>query len=207
MTTSNNQPRPNHGELVSAAKNGNLELVKFLLDRGADIEEKDGSEDTPLNEAARKGHIEIVRLLINRGARLVSPNNNGKTALKWAEGNSATEIFQLLSEQLQLAEEKAKHPTKEWILMAEDAVAHVSTYPKMFRKITEIFNFESRERLIIAENLKTSAESVTPPTGFDDLPLLRIEKALEQFTDLGGVADRDYVLRGSTRLEKNKFRS
>jgi ankyrin repeat protein len=194
-------PYPKAGDLVAAASNGNLYLVGSLLDQGAPMEERDGSGDTPLNEAARKGHIEIVRLLIERGAKLSTPNNSGKTALAYAEERGYREIMQLLRD----AAEAAKKPSKEWVLMAEDTLAYVRTYPKLLRKITEIFNFESRERLIISENMRTRAESVTPPTSFDELPQARVEQALEQFTHLGGVVtDKDFILRGATRLDKNK---
>jgi hypothetical protein len=187
-------------ELVSAAANGNLTLLKSLLDQGGNIEERDNSGDTPLNEAARNGQIEAVRLLIDRGANLSTQNNSGGTPLMAATRYGYKEVIQLLQE----AVEKAKQPSKEWVLMAEDTVAYVRTYPKMLRKITEIFNFESRERLMVSENMKTRAESITPPASFDDLPQARIEQVLEQFTHLGGVVDKDFVLRGITKLDKGK---
>ncbi|MCE9507910.1 MAG: ankyrin repeat domain-containing protein [Alphaproteobacteria bacterium] len=185
-------------ELVSAAANGNLILLKSLLDQGGNIEERDNSGDTPLNEAARRGHLEVVHFLIGRGADLSTQNKSGSTPLMAAARNGYKEVIQLLQE----AAEKAKQPRKEWVLMAEDAVAYVRTYPKMLRKITEIFNFESRERLMISENMRTRAESIASPTGFDDLPQARIEQALAQFTQLGGVVDKDFVLRGTIHLKK-----
>jgi hypothetical protein len=192
--------KPSHGELVSAASNGNLPLVESLLERGSDIEEKDGSGDTPLNEAVRMSKIEVVRFLIEQGADLSTKNKSDTTPLMVATRNGNQGLIQLLQE----AEENRKQPSKEWVVMSEDVLAYVRTYPKMRRKITEIFNFESRERMIISENTRSKAEAVTPSASFDDLPQARIEKALEQFTALGGVVDRDFVLRGVTRLEKKK---
>jgi len=186
--------------LVSAASSGNLALVESELDQGANIEVKDSSGDTALNEAARLGRLEVVRLLINRGAKLHSPNNGGGTALTYAQKNGYPEIVQLLQE----AAEKAKQPSKEWVLMAEDVVSYVRTYPKQLRKITEVFNFESRERMIISENIMTKAESIAAPASFDELPQARLEQAFEQLTQLGGAADKDFVLRGTTRLDKSK---
>jgi ankyrin repeat protein len=53
--------------LVYAAKNGRVEAMAFLLDRGArpDAEPYNG---TPLHWAAANGHEEAVRLLLNAGA-------------------------------------------------------------------------------------------------------------------------------------------
>jgi len=45
-----------------AINNGNLEIVRLLLDNGAKIQEK------TLDIAAKKGNVEIVRLLLERGA-------------------------------------------------------------------------------------------------------------------------------------------
>jgi ankyrin repeat protein len=199
---------PRKGELLSASVNASLQRVSFLLDCGADIEEKDNSGDTPLNEAARKGRLEIVRLLVERGALLHSPNNSSKTAASWARENNHGDVARFLeteaAELQRLVKLKAEQPSQEWVLMDKEALAHVSTYPKMYRKITEIFNFESRERVIISENMLTRAEAMTPATSFDDLPQTRLEKVLDQFTSLGGSADRAYVLRGITMLDKPK---
>jgi len=57
--------------LVTAAANGNPEIVKTLLDAGADpnIRTKDGK--TPLAMAVEKGKPEIAEMLRRRGGRAV----------------------------------------------------------------------------------------------------------------------------------------
>ena len=57
-------------ELALAAKKGDLQAVRKLLDRGVDIEaagEEMGS--TALNAACFWGHLDIVRLLLARGGK------------------------------------------------------------------------------------------------------------------------------------------
>ncbi|MCF7853260.1 MAG: ankyrin repeat domain-containing protein [Candidatus Pacebacteria bacterium] len=49
--------------LMWAAAEGNLEVVKILLESGADKERKDADKDTAYSFAVRKGHSEVVRLL------------------------------------------------------------------------------------------------------------------------------------------------
>jgi ankyrin repeat domain-containing protein 17 len=54
--------------LMEAAKCGFVEMVQFLLDRGADIEGIDDLGATALMRAAAGGHAEVVVLLLDRGA-------------------------------------------------------------------------------------------------------------------------------------------
>jgi len=54
--------------LMEAAEGGSVEVVKFLMEKGADPNEKGTHGGTPLHEAARKGHIEVVKLLLDAGA-------------------------------------------------------------------------------------------------------------------------------------------
>lgn len=54
--------------LNSAAKNGQLKVVKFLLDNKANIEARDGVDQTPLLNAAQGEKRDIVELLVGRGA-------------------------------------------------------------------------------------------------------------------------------------------
>ena len=54
--------------LMSAARSGDINTVKNLLDKGADVNEKDRFGYTPLKSAAYAGHTETVKLLIDKGA-------------------------------------------------------------------------------------------------------------------------------------------
>ncbi len=54
-----------------AAKHGNLEICKHLVEEGIDINTKGGTFDaSALNLAAGAGHLEIVKYLIDSGAVL-----------------------------------------------------------------------------------------------------------------------------------------
>jgi len=51
-----------------AAASGSAEIVRVLLDRGADPSAFDFSDTTPCGHAGKKGHREVVRLLLDVGA-------------------------------------------------------------------------------------------------------------------------------------------
>lgn len=54
--------------LKNAAAEGDLETVKTLLEKGADVNAKDRNNETALVEAASQGRLEIVKLLLAKGA-------------------------------------------------------------------------------------------------------------------------------------------
>ena len=54
--------------LHEAAAAGDIEKVKSLISKGADVNEKDPGGKTPLHCASEKGHTEVARLLLAQGA-------------------------------------------------------------------------------------------------------------------------------------------
>ena len=57
-------------ELIDAADAGNLDAVKDLLARGADVNAKKSNGTTPLYAAAQGGHEAVCHLLVEKGADL-----------------------------------------------------------------------------------------------------------------------------------------
>jgi ankyrin repeat protein len=65
-----------------AALDGNEPTVRLLLEKGAELEAKDGEYgQTPLSWAVENGHESIVKMLIERGADVESTECNGLTPL------------------------------------------------------------------------------------------------------------------------------
>jgi ankyrin repeat protein len=62
--------------LHTAAIYGHLEIVKQLIEFGADVNRMSEELQTPLSEACVNGHSDIVRLLICKGAKVDPSNSN-----------------------------------------------------------------------------------------------------------------------------------
>lgn len=67
-----------------AADVGQVECIKLLLERGADIEAVDVDGDTPLHWAAFRGHTDAIEYLLTGGARIDAVNFEQSTPLLYA---------------------------------------------------------------------------------------------------------------------------
>jgi hypothetical protein len=64
--------------------------VRLLLDAGADVNARDGSDTTALHGAAGSGWNEVVSLLAARGADLRAKDGRGRTAVDLTKGEAGT---------------------------------------------------------------------------------------------------------------------
>ena len=94
-------------ELINASKNGDLEVVKFLIHpppegAGVNINAKDENGCTPLMTASVNGHIEIVKFLLNSRiegvecADIDARDEDEETALMYATSFVRLGIIKLL---------------------------------------------------------------------------------------------------------------
>lgn len=90
-------PPAQAGALHDAAKAGEPEQVKALLDQGADPKAQDKKGETPLNWAALAGHRKVAELLIERGAAFDGRNKGGFTALHAAAIRGHLALVDLLA--------------------------------------------------------------------------------------------------------------
>lgn len=83
------------------ASDGNIEMMTYLLENGADIEKREAEEDgrTPLYEATQEGRIEAVKVLHGRGANLEAPGGVFKRSpIHVAASSGDNEMFRTLVE-------------------------------------------------------------------------------------------------------------
>lgn len=85
--------------LYYAASFGLTEVVRYLLDAGADIEVHGGRGGaTPLNIASYRGHYDVAKLLLERGASPSAIDNYVEwSAIDWARYNGHVKVYRLLT--------------------------------------------------------------------------------------------------------------
>ncbi|TYA84116.1 ankyrin repeat domain-containing protein [Seonamhaeicola marinus] len=90
---------------VSIAK-GDLDTVKKLIERGADVNERSNGM-TPAMYAAKFNRVDILKLLIDEGANLkLRCTSKNYTAVKYAELHGAKDAAQLIKETLKKKKKK-----------------------------------------------------------------------------------------------------
>jgi ankyrin repeat protein len=81
--------------LILASQQGKLDVVEFLFDRGAKVDDVMTDGKTALLMACKNGHTEIVRILMKKGADQ-SLKSKGKSPRYIANSNGHTEIVKIL---------------------------------------------------------------------------------------------------------------
>ena len=56
--------------IIVASRHGRLELIKFLIQQGVDIEQRNKDLKRSLHEAAAGGHLDCVKFLISQNAEI-----------------------------------------------------------------------------------------------------------------------------------------
>lgn len=87
--------------LLKAAAQGvtDRDIVRFLIERGADTEQRNAAGDTPLLIAIRQGNHRLATHLVNMGADVNTQSSDGHSALELARDAGATELVSLLRRQ------------------------------------------------------------------------------------------------------------
>src|SRR5262245_54521764 len=74
-----------------------VEVVKMILDAGADLNAVNEQENTAVHLAAQRGSDKVVQYLVGRGARLDLKNKQGKTPAEVAPRRTAELIAKLMN--------------------------------------------------------------------------------------------------------------
>jgi ankyrin repeat protein len=78
--------------LTGAVASGHAEIVKWLLENGAEPNYRYANGYTPLLTAAANGHLEILKALLAHGADLNAKTDDGKNAISFAAERKHPEV-------------------------------------------------------------------------------------------------------------------
>ena len=113
-----------------AAKYGYQLIVKFFLDRNANVEARDKLLKTSLHYACEGGHALVVKELMERGADVFDRDNCGRTAMHYAVYSGQTDIVTRLTKQstdiIHLKDHAGRTPLHHAVFMEANQVRLIS---------------------------------------------------------------------------------
>ena len=84
--------------LHSASFGGHLQVVRYLLQHGVNVNVRDSENDTPLLLASFKGHLDVVQCLLKHGADMNLLDFEHAAPLTWAAHFGHVNVVRLLLE-------------------------------------------------------------------------------------------------------------
>jgi ankyrin repeat protein len=99
--------------LFYAARDGQAECIKRMIELDANVNQKDKVNNTALFYGAREGRTEVCRILLENGAEVNVVDHKKQTALYFAKKNGHSETIDLLID-------KGAYNTKDGKLKTSD---------------------------------------------------------------------------------------
>jgi ankyrin repeat protein len=82
--------------LHKAAAQGHMDVVNYLISKGADIDARNNANQNPLLHAAYYGKTEVVKFLLDKGADFKTPDIYGRTILHYPVREGYEDVVEIL---------------------------------------------------------------------------------------------------------------
>lgn len=166
-------PPARNSPVFYAAHGGHVELLRWLLDKGGQVDGTNGKNSTPLMAAAEQGRLEAVKILLLAGADPVRKNNDGMTARAYAVN-------------------REKKSVVAWLDRNPDEISFSRKVAD--RTLQEIFNFAHKERVtFIRKGLDGAVEAVTRHSFNEISDKSTLRRAFAEYKKYGGKQSEEEV--------------
>jgi len=94
----------------------NIELIKFALEQGADVNEASKRGYTPLHLAISENSLDVVQFLVSQGADIHAKGDQGRTPLHSAVWRSSLDMANFLFRKVRIFMLKIPTAKRHWIV-------------------------------------------------------------------------------------------
>lgn len=147
--------------LIIASINGDVNIAKILIEKGAEIDLKNDKGNTPLILAAYNNHLGMVKYLIQKKADVKSTNSFGLNALMYASQNGYINVVKYLIKNKKVVEDinhQSKKGTTALILAAMKGNAEIM---QLLIKAGADVNIANKNGKTALSTIKTLAKNLT----------------------------------------------
>ena len=155
-----------------------MEIVKALIEHGADVNVRGLDGDTPLHDAAVNGHEEITIVLIQSGGNPESENDKKETPIEVAEAEGTR---RLLLEGIPIYKDFERRRKKERDRMREERDREREKNRKLFEETLDPIDDDEQQQQQHKPSIssKSSSNKRVGSSDFDsedDLPISQLKK-------------------------------
>jgi len=111
----NAQGQMNRTALHLACLYGKMEIVMYLVEKGANKELPASSGEVPLHLASLNGHFNVVEFLLSEGANWKATNNSGKKPSDYARKRNMKKLFEDAEEGIFNSEENSNNENEKQV--------------------------------------------------------------------------------------------
>ena len=86
--------------IIAAVDHGNVEIVRLLLAKKADVNFRDGFNTTAIVYAASNGELEMVKLLVEAGANVNDNDGKGNSVLSAAKASQEAALISFVESKI-----------------------------------------------------------------------------------------------------------
>jgi len=117
-TLLNSKGRNDKAPIHWACQGGHLEIVKFLVEKGAPVDSLNNVKETPLVYAAEGGYKGVAVYLISKGANVNAPTVRDQFPIQYAVWAGKTDLVMLLAEK---GADVTRKEDNDWTLLHDAA--------------------------------------------------------------------------------------
>ncbi|MDD9901842.1 MAG: ankyrin repeat domain-containing protein [Alphaproteobacteria bacterium] len=164
-----------------------ISALEYFHDKGIIDVNTPMKGNSPLHLASAYGRSGLIRWLLSKGADPAATNDKGQLPLDMTSNVVCRHILTPLTPPPSVPAANTTVENNTWAIDGDAVVTHTLRLPSSQRVLTDIFNFETRERVHIYEDETGPARSF-PPQSFNAISVETLRVAEQNFTRLTGHA-------------------